>query len=117
MKLSVQEYLDNNRAHLEYVKSPYKPRYAPSYIVSGERADEFVNKYNAQSKALVKNSVLMTSLGLIIGCGMGLSQNSKKISLLIKSCAGALIGLGTGIAISQHEKKKLMDEYHVEELV
>lgn len=116
MRLSVQEYLDNNKAHLEYVNTPSKPRFAPSYIISGKRADEFVQKYNEQSKSLVKNSFIMTISGLIIGWGMGISKGAKTLNIFLKSCLGALIGLGAGIAISKHEKNKLMDKYHVEEI-
>ena len=115
MQLTVHNY-DKNRKKLEYVQTPTKPRFAPSYIISGQRADEFVKKYNEQSDSLVKNSILMTVSGAIAGCGMALSQNAKKVGLVIKSGVGAIIGLIVGITISQHEKNKLMDEYHVEEI-
>lgn len=116
MRLSVQEYLDNNKAHLEYINTPSKPRFAPSYVISGTRADEFVEKYNKQSASLMKNSCIMTVSGLVIGWGMALSKGAKALNVFLKSCLGALIGLGTGIAISKHEKNKLMNEYHVEEV-
>ena len=48
MQLTVHNY-DKNRKKLEYVQTPTKPRFAPSYIISGQRADEFVKKYNEQS--------------------------------------------------------------------
>ncbi len=115
MQLTVHNY-DKNRKKLEYVQSPTKPRFAPSYVISGQRADEFVKKYNEQSDSLVKNSILMTVSGAIVGCGMALSQNAKKVGLIIKSGVGAIIGLIGGITISQHEKNKLMDEYNVEEI-
>lgn len=114
MKLSVQNYTDKN-ARLEYENTPSKPRFAPAYIISGQRADEFVQKYNEQSKALVKNSIFMTFAGFVIGCGMGLSAGAKKLAVVLKSGAGALIGLVSGVAISHYEKNKLMNEYHVEE--
>lgn len=114
MRLSVHNYTDKD-ARLEYENTPSKPRFAPAYIISGQRADEFVQKYNEQSKALVKNSVFMTVAGFVIGCGMGLSSGTKKLGLALKSVAGAIIGLASGIAISHHEKSKLMDKYHVEE--
>ena len=113
MKLTIQDY-DNNKAYLEYANTPYKPRFAPSYIVSGERADEFVRKYNKQSESLVKNSVLMTVSGFITGWGIAVSNGAKALSAFIKSSIGAFVGLGLGIAISKHEKNKLMDKYHVE---
>ena len=50
MQLSVNDYLENNKVRLEYANTPSKPRYAPAYIISGKRADEFVQKYNKQSK-------------------------------------------------------------------
>lgn len=114
MKLAINNYYDN-KARLEYADAPSKPRFAPAYVISGQRADEFVKKYNEQSESLVKNSVLMTVAGFVTGCGLGLSQNSKKLSVLLKSVLGAITGLIIGIAISKHEKNKLMDEYHVEE--
>jgi len=114
MRLTVHNYTDQN-ARLEYENTPSKPRFAPAYVISGQRADEFVQKYNEQSKLLIQNSIFMTIAGFFIGCGMGLSSGSKKLALAIKSTAGALIGLASGIAVSHHEKNKLMDEYHVEE--
>ena len=45
MQLSVNDYLENNKVRLEYANTPSKPRYAPAYIISGQRADEFVQKY------------------------------------------------------------------------
>ena len=114
MRLSIQNYTDK-KARLEYENTPSKPRFAPAYIISGQRADEFVQKYNKQSETLLKNSIFMTIAGFFIGCGMGLSQNSKKLSLALKSGTGAIVGLCSGIAISHHEKNKLMDKYHVEE--
>ena len=115
MRLSVHDYLGNDKARLEYANSPVKPRFAPAYVISGQRADEFVQKYNEQSKTLIKNSIFMTLAGFVIGCGMGLSSGAKKLGLALKSCAGALAGLAFGVGISHHEKNKLMDEYHVEE--
>lgn len=115
MRLLVNNYTDKN-ARLEYENAPSKPRFAPAYIISGKRADEFVQKYNEQSKVLVKNSVFMTLAGGIIGCGMGLSNGTKKLGLALKTFAGMLIGFASGIAISHHEKSKLMDKYHVEEI-
>ena len=114
MRLSIQNYTDK-KARLEYENTPSKPRYAPAYVISGQRSDEFVQKYNKQSETLIKNSIFMTVAGFFIGCGMGLSQNSKKMSLAIKSIAGAIVGMCSGIAISHHEKNKLMNKYHVEE--
>ncbi len=114
MRLSVHNYTDNN-ARLEYENAPSKPRFAPAYVISGQRADEFVQKYNEQSKTLIKNSIFMTVAGFFIGCGMGLSGNAKKMELVLKSSVGALIGLASGIAISHREKNKLMDKYQVEE--
>lgn len=115
MRLSVHDYLENDKARLEYANTPSKPRFAPAYIISGQRADEFVQKYNEQSKSLVKNSIFMTIAGFLTGCGMGLSSGAKKIGLVLKSSLGALAGLSLGIAVSHHEKNKLMEEYHVEE--
>ena len=115
MQLTVHNY-DKNRKKLEYVQSPTKPRFAPSYVISGQRADEFVKKYNEQSDSLVKNSILMTVSGAIVGCGMALSQNAKRMGLILKSVAGAGVGLIGGITISHHEKNKLMEEYNVEEI-
>mgnify|MGYP006916039610 CR=1 FL=1 len=115
MQLSINDYLGNNKVRLEYANTPSKPRYAPAYIISGKRADEFVQKYNEQSKTLVNNSILMTISGLIIGGGAALSKNSRPISVMIKSCIGGIIGLIAGIGISKHEKNKLMDKYHVEQ--
>lgn len=115
MRLTINGFLDDNKARLEYSNSPSKPRFAPAYVISGERADEFVKKYNKQSETLIKNSILMTFLGLIAGAGMGLSGKFTKLSLLVKSGIGAATGLLLGMVISKHEKNKLMDEYHVEE--
>lgn len=115
MQLTIHDY-DKKYKRLEYAKTPVKPRFAPAYIISGKRADEFVKKYNAQSESLVKNSILMTASGTIIGCGMALSQSAKKIGIIMKSIAGAAVGLICGIFVSQHEKNKLMDEYNVEEV-
>ncbi len=115
MQLTIHDY-DKNNKKLEYAETPTKPRFAPSYVISGQRADEFVRKYNEQSDSLVKNSILMTVSGAIVGCGMALSQNAKKVGLILKSVAGAVVGLIGGITVSHHEKKKLMDEYHVEEI-
>lgn len=114
MKLAVNNYSDN-KAYLEYANTPSKPRFAPAYVISGQRADEFVKRYNEQSESLIKNSILMTVSGFIIGCGMGLSQNPQKVSVILKSCLGAILGLIAGISISKYEKNKLMDEYHVEQ--
>ena len=114
MRLSVHNYADSN-VRLEYENAPSKPRFAPAYVISGQRADEFVQKYNEQSETLLKNSIFMTIAGFFIGCGMGLSGNAKKMELVLKSSVGALIGLASGIAISHREKNKLMDKYHVEE--
>ena len=36
-------------------------------------------------------------------------------NMQIKSCIGGIIGLIAGIGISNHEKNKLMDKYHVEQ--
>ena len=115
MRLSINDYLGNNKARLEYANTPSKPKFAPAYVISGQRADEFVQKYNEQSKMLVKNSIFMTIAGFVIGCGMSLSSDTKKLALALKSTAGAIVGLASGIAISHHEKNKLMDKYHVEE--
>ena len=114
MKLKIQDY-ENNKAYLEYANTPSRPRFAPSYIVSGERADEFVKKYNKQAESLAKKSVLMTVSGLLVGWGMSISTGAKALSVFFKSCAGAFIGLCLGMVISTHEKNKLMDEYHVKE--
>ncbi|MBO6257037.1 hypothetical protein J6N69_03255 [bacterium] len=115
MQLTIHDY-NKKYKRLEYAQTPAKPRFAPAYIISGKRADEFVKKYNKQSESLIKNSILMTASGTIIGCGMALSQSSKKIGIIMKSLAGAVVGLAGGIIISQQEKNKLMDEYHVEEV-
>ncbi len=115
MQLTIHDY-NKKYKRLEYAQTPSKPRFAPAYIISGKRADEFVKKYNKQSESLIKNSILMTASGTIIGCGMALSQSSKKIGIIMKSLAGAVVGLAGGIIISQQEKNKLMDEYHVEEV-
>ena len=115
MKLTINNYSDNQKARLEYANAPSKPRFAPAYIISGKRADEFVKKYNDQSEKLIRNSIFMTIAGFIIGGGIGLSSNSKKLGLICKSAIGAIVGLASGIVISNHEKNKLMDEYHVEE--
>ena len=115
MQLSINDYLENNKVRLEYANTPSKPRYAPAYIISGQRADEFVQKYNEQSKTLINNSIFMTISGLIIGGGAALSKNSKLINVMLKSCIGGIIGLIAGIGISNHEKNKLMDKYHVEQ--
>ena len=47
---------------------------------------------------------------------MALSQNAKRMGLILKSVAGAGVGLIGGITISHHEKNKLMEEYNVEEI-
>jgi len=114
MRLSVQNYTDK-KARLEYENTPSKPRFAPAYVISGQRADEFVQKYNKQSETLIKNSIFMTVAGFFTGLGMGLSSEVKKIRIATKSCIGALIGLSLGITISHHEKNKLMKKYNVEE--
>lgn len=115
MRLLVHNYLGKDRARLEYANTPSKPRFAPAYVISGQRADEFVQRYNEQSESLIKNSIFMTVAGFIIGSGMGLSSGAKKLVLALKSGAGAIVGLALGVAISHHEKRKLMNEYNVEE--
>lgn len=115
MKLMINGISSDNKVRLEYSNSPSKPRYAPAYVISGERADEFVKKYNEQSKNLLRNTLFMTVAGIIIGGGIGLSGRFTKLSLALKSSIGAIVGLISGMILSNHQKSKLMDEYHVEE--
>ena len=91
MKLQIGSNLGNNKIRLDFRQSPGKPDNAPNYQIDVQKADEFVKKYNKQSKTLLNFTVLT-------------------------SAAGALAGFCAGTAFSASKKNSLMKQYNIKEI-
>lgn len=116
MRLQVGPKIENNQVRLDFKQSPGKPDNMPSYQINADKADEFVNKYNDQSKSLLKLTVFTSILGGIIGLVAGLKTKASTIKKLLGLAGGALAGFGTGVGISVYNKNRLMKKYDIKEI-
>jgi uncharacterized membrane protein len=112
MQLKVGSNISNNKVLLMYMATPDKPAKTPSYIISKENADEFVNMYNTQSKKLKNFSVISTLIGAFSGTIAGLTKKNLS-KTLIYSLIGAISGMIVSTIYSYTKKNNLMDKYSV----
>ena len=116
MRLQVGPKIDNNQVRLDFKQSPGKPDNMPSYQIAADKADEFVNKYNDQSKSLLKLTVMTSILGGIIGLVAALKIKTSKLKTVLGIAGGALAGFGAGVGISSYNKNRLMKKYDIKEI-
>ena len=111
MKITPSQNINNNTM-LMYASSMHKSNTMPVYVISADKADEFVKKYNKQASILGK----ITAAATISSFGTGFILSPKKSNILAKcwnACICALFGFLTSSYIAYNLNNKLMDKYNV----
>jgi len=116
MRLQIGPNIGNNKVRLDFKQSPGKPDNTPSYVIDAASADEFVNKYNDQSKNLLNLTVFLSAAGAIISSAAALKKKVSKFKTLISASAGCLTGFGFGVGVSSYKKHKIMEDYNIKEI-
>ncbi len=116
MRLQVGPKIENNQVRLDFKQSPGKPDNMPSYQIAEDKADEFVNKYNDQSKTLLKTTIITSILGGVIGIASAIKAKTGKLKALIGFAGGTLAGFGIGVGFSSYHKNRLMKQYNIKEI-
>ncbi len=116
MRLQIGPKIENNQVRLDFKQSPGRPDNMPSYQIDANKADEFVNKYNDQSKTLFKITILTSILGGIIGLAAAIKSKASKFKTFLGLAGGTLAGFGTGVGISSYTKNHLMKKYDIKEI-
>ncbi len=116
MRLQVGPNLGNNKVRLDFKQSPGKPDNTPSYEIEQTKADEFVSKYNDQSKFLLKATIASSIIGALIGLGISLKINASKLKSILGTIGGTLAGFGIGVGVSSYKKNSIMKEYDIKEI-
>lgn len=118
MKLIIGPNIDEKNVRLDFKASPSKPENIPSYTIKGDKADEFVKEYNAQSERLKTTAKVCIASGGVVGWLIALETLTRKTHNKIISSIGIPVGMIVGgivsSIISYEQKNKLMDKYHVE---
>lgn len=112
MRLEIGPSIDSSKVRLDFRKSPDRPKYAPSYQIEKSKADEFVEKYNAQEKALLKFTMATIAISAIGAIVATVKKHSLKW-LAVALTLGAVSGTVIGAVIASHKKNLLMDKYNV----
>ncbi len=115
MRLQIGPSIDNNKVRLDFRKSPDRPDNPPSYQIDSTKADEFVNRYNSQSKNLNKFTLITVSVLTVLGFAAGMLKRSI-VGSFAGIAGGILAGLSLGAAYSSYRKNSLMDKYDVKEI-
>lgn len=115
MKLQIGSNLGNNKIRLDFRQSPGKPDNAPNYQIDVQKADEFVKKYNKQSKTLLNFTVLTSAAGALAGFFAAIKAKSP-IKVMLSIFIGTLAGLCAGTAFSASKKNSLMKQYNIKEI-
>lgn len=117
MKLIIGPNIDEKNVRLDFKASPSKPENIPSYTIKGNKADEFVKEYNAQSERLKTTTKVCVATGGVVGWLAALEALANKTHNKMISAIGFPIGMIAGgivsSIISYEQKNKLMDKYQV----
>ncbi len=117
MKLIIGPNIDEKNVRLDFKASPSKPENIPSYTIKGNKADEFVKEYNAQSERLKTTTKVCVATGGVVGWLAALETLANKTHNKMISAIGFPIGMIAGgivsSIISYEQKNKLMDIYQV----
>lgn len=102
---------DNKNFHLVGFTSVNKKGYR-TYSVPSEKSDEFVMKYNSQSKFLSRFVVFST-----LACAIaGISKKGSFINNVFKSFLGAVYGFLISSFCVYKLNGRLMDKYEVKDV-
>ncbi len=112
MRLEIGPSIDSSKVRLDFRKGPDRPKYTPSYEIEKSKADEFVKKYNAQEKTLLKFTTVAIAISAIGAIAATLKKRSLKW-IAASLTLGAVSGTVIGVVISSHKKNSLMDKYNV----
>jgi hypothetical protein len=101
----------NNNTVLEYKSANNDSGFKNfrSFSIQSDKADEFVQKYNKQSKILSKFCTFSTVLGFLAGMWSG----KKFVTSVIKAGCGALFGFVCSSFVAYKYNDKLMEKYNV----
>ena len=99
--------INSKTVRLEYTSSDDKPKRVPSYTISADKADEFVEKYNKQTKNMAKFTTAASILGGFTGLFTAKDKSIKTIPrIIIGTAAGFLASTFVAYKLNSYLMKK-----------